>query len=223
MEELRLTRSYLETLSTNDLSRLALRFGLDLPGELNRVFVISEILDASSDDESDEVDDQLVEETDAKIVSGLPLGYNETYIGLLLRDPVWAYAFWEIRQTDRETREKNPQFGGYQLRVTALTGPKGSPVGESFSIPVGVADGAWYLCLPGGTGWYRVTLISVIGSTEEPLAHSAAIRVPRGGVALAAVRADGEPPSILTLSGLDELVVLQGGDRESRLPQRCED
>lgn len=223
MDEARLTRSYLETLSTDDLSLLALRFGLDLPSDLNRVFVISELLEASSETEVyDDEDQQLVEDTEPGIVTGLPQGYNETFIGVLLRDPFWAYAFWEIKQADREAREQNPQFDGYRLRVTSLSVPKGMTQGDSFTIPVGVSDEAWYLCLPAGLGSYRVDLLCVAGSSEELLARSAPIRVPRGCVSPSAVPEDGEHPGILSLSGLGELLVLESGDRESPLPQRCE-
>lgn len=220
MDELRLTRSFLETLSTDDLTRLALRFGLDLPNELSRVFVISEILDASSEFDSDD-GDELFEDAAPEPVGGLPQSYNETFIGVLLRDPVWAYAFWEIKPSDREPREQDPRFGGYRLRVQPLGSSKGTNGAENFTIPVGVADSAWYLCLPAGTGLYRVDLLCVVGSSEETLASSSFIRVPRGTVSTASFHKDGES-SILALSGLDELMVLQGGDRESRLPQRCE-
>jgi hypothetical protein len=222
MDEVRLTRSYLETLSTDDLTRLAVRFGLDLPSDLSRVFVISELLEASADGEPEDDDDQLLDDSDAGVVGSLPQGYNETFIGVLLRDPFWAYAFWEIKQADRTAREQHPQFDGYRLRVSPLSGPKGLPQGESFTIPVGVEDGAWYLCLPGGNGWYRVDLLCVIGTMEEVLAHSTPIRVPRGSVSPEALPADGDVPAIFSLSGLEELTVLQSGDRESRHHKRCE-
>ncbi len=221
MEELRLTRSYLETLSTDDLSRLAIRFGLDLPSELNRIFVIAEILEASSD-EAPEIDDELVEDSTAAAVDGLPASYNETFIDVILRDPVWAYAFWEIKQSDREVREQDPRFAGYRLRVQPLGGARSGVQSENFTIPIGADDSSWYLCLPAGTGVYRVDLMCLMGSSEETLAQSSFIRVPRGAVSPAVMQKDGEPPAILALSGLEELMVLQGEDRESRLPQRCE-
>ena len=227
MDEQRLTRSYLDTLSTDDLSALAKRLGLDLPEDLNRVFIITELLDASAEEDEEEERDNLREETFAPSSDGLPSGYNETFIGVLLRDPVWAYAFWEIKAADREAHQSSARFEGYGLRVTMLAGPKGPVKGDSFSVAVGAGDDAWYLCLPSGAGWYRIELICSIGAEERTLALSNPLWVPRGALSPSpegsgADRAEGARSAILALSGIDDLRVLHGGDHESRLPQRCE-
>lgn len=222
MEEQRLSRSYLETLSTDDLAHLARRLGLDLPEDLNRVFILEELLDASLDEEVEEDEDALADGAHPNPEEPLPASYNETFIGVLLRDPVWAYAFWEIRQSDRDAYEQDPAFAGYALRVTYPTVSKGGAESAPFTIPVSKADSAWYLCLPGGSGWFRVELLCKRGEREERLAVSAPFKVPRGAPSPEIFEAKGDAPPLYTLSGLDELKVLQGGDRESRLPQRCD-
>jgi hypothetical protein len=212
----------LETLSTDDLIRLARRFGLDLPDDLNRVFMVEELLDASLDDQIQAEDDSLFDEAHPEPAGGLPSHYNETFIGVLLRDPVWAYAFWEIRQADREAHEARSDFGGYSLRISFSASSKDASNGDSFTIQVSPSDDAWYLCLPGGTGWHRVELLCLHGDREERLAVSVPFKVPRGSPCPSDVRSNGKLPEIFALSGIDELKVLQGGDRESRLPQHCD-
>lgn len=219
MEEYRLTRPYLDTLSTEDLTLLARRLGLDLPEDLNRVFIITELLDAAAEDD-DEPDGELREDEIPAASDRLPSTYNENYISVLLRDPLWAYVFWEIRQSERDARENDPRFGGYRLRVAELAGPNGPVRSDSFSVSVGASDDAWYLCLPGDAGWYRVDLICLCDGVEKTLAQSLPFTVPRGADDLGAGDDDCFP--LLTLSGLNDLRVLRAGDRESRLPQRCE-
>lgn len=222
MDDQRLTRSYLETLSTDDLAELAGRLGLDFPPELNRIFVIEELLDASADDEDDrgEVED-LVEDEQAAPSSGLPVNYNATFIGVLLRDPVWAFAFWEIKASDRDEWEKSPEFGGYRLRVNSLPASRTGLENGSFTVSIEPNDSAWYLCLPKGGGWYRVDLCVVHDRAETVLASSSPFRVPRGSAALC--EGDGgRAASLLALSGLTDFRVLNAADRQSRLLQRCE-
>ena len=78
-----------------------------------------------------EIDDELVEDSTAAAVDGLPASYNETFIDVILRDPVWAYAFWEIKQSDREVREQDPRFAGYRLRVQPLGGARSGVQSET--------------------------------------------------------------------------------------------
>jgi len=140
----------------------------------------------------------------------------------LLRDPLWAYAFWEIRASEREVRENLNGFAGYRLRVSSLTGTKPNPDDECFMITVGIEDSAWYVCLPGGCGWFKLELLAAHPTGFDVLAASVPFRVPRGRINAESLGEDGNPPEILRLSGLDELRVLQSGDAVSRLIQRCE-
>jgi len=222
MDDQRLTRSYLETLSTDDLAELAGRLGLDFPPELNRIFVIEELLEASADDDENGVEgDDLIEDEQATLSDGLPDRYNVTFIGVLLRDPVWAFAFWEIKASEREEWERASDFGGYRLRVTALPASWTGLENGSFTVAIGPEDSAWYLCLPKGGGWYRVDLCVVRDRAETVLASSAPFRVPRGSAALPEGDV-GAVPSLLSISGLAEFRVLNSADRQSRVLQRCE-
>lgn len=225
MDELRLTRSYLETLATCDLAALAGSLGLDLPPDLNRIFVIEEILDARPDDlgetEGEDLDGLRIEGQAAGAVEALPESYNTTFIEVLIRDPVWAFAFWEIRPQDREAYERAPDFGGYRLRVSAVGGARKGPE-DSFYIALDKKDSAWYVCFPSAKGWFKVELCAVRNQCEQVLASSQPFRIPSCGD-LSVLEVEEHPlRSILALSGGDEFRILKSVDRASRLPQRCE-
>ncbi len=230
MDELRLTRSYLETLSTGDLALLAERLGLDIPADLNRVFVIEELLETDT-----EIDRALIPEDnelaiipaegDAKL--HLPDRYNATFIEVLLRDPAWVFAFWEIRSQDRDFYEGAADFGGYHLRVSSLevlSPGEGKGNAESFIISVEPTDSAWYLSFPSSKGLFKVELCVLKGKTEIVLAVSPPLRVPLNVSTLSVVNEQDDSPQtkILNLSGWDDFHILRNVDHVSRLPQRCE-
>jgi len=222
MDDHRLSRSYLETLSTEDLSVIADRLGLDLPPGLNRIFVIEELLDTQSELDRPGLSDPgeaLTEDTQHPAVNGLPPAYNRTYIEVLLRDPIWAFAFWEVRSADREAYEGAVDFGGYRLRVST-SGGLGETAAESFSIAIGPDDTAWYLCVPSPVGSFKVELCAVKGKREQVLASSPPLRVPACRPALEV--AEDTQRSILLLSGLDDFRIIRSVDRSSHLPERCE-
>jgi hypothetical protein len=220
MDAYHISRSYLESLTTGELIALAESQEIDVPPGLERGFIIGEILDAFPDN-----DFSLEEEAaapDRKGFSGpvpLPKRYNITYIEIIVRDPLWVYVFWEIRDSDREALENDPAFQGYYLKI--------SPVGEctdgdSFVVAVGDSDLAWYLgfspeSVSGGAAetndrdcWFRVELYARLGEDRELLAASRPFRMPR---LLGTPGTFEEKNQARRLSGLEELPILRSGER----------
>jgi hypothetical protein len=175
-------RSCLERLTTRELARMADREGIDIPPDLDRIFIIQELLEQ-----------ELLKNSETPLSSGpeappsgfgpvpLPRHYNITWLEILPRDPLWVFAFWEIKAQDRERFEALPGFDGYCLRA--------SLAGAAFTVPVGNDDNAWYLGLPSQRGEYTVELgFSFRGGEarrlEEPvfkrLAVSAPFTLPEG-------------------------------------------
>jgi hypothetical protein len=218
MDERHLTRPYLESLTTRELTVLADSFGIDIPPGLERIFIIEEILDALTDDEDEPADQETVPLEEAEFLESVPLPkqYNITYIEVIIRDPLWAFAFWEINSHDREMHEKAPDFEGYNLKVSAA-GEK------SFTIPVGIEDSAWYLGFPpeysgrktAGEGWCRVELCVLRGEEAQVLAVSRPFRLP----ALLAPAEEAPRSPLSVLSGADEVSILRNRDRRSRIPR----
>jgi len=91
-------------------------------------------------------------------VEDLPDVYAETAIHLLLRDPVWAYAYWSLSPATKiqvfgEEQEKG---GSLFLRVTSVSSLTDEE--KTFDIGVGVDDTQWNVNLPDMGHSYRVAL-----------------------------------------------------------------
>ncbi|MDR2784359.1 MAG: DUF4912 domain-containing protein [Treponema sp.] len=229
MDDYHINRPYLEGLTTGELATLAEGRGIDVPSGLERSFIIEEILDAFSEDFLDTfLNDDPGEETagleEKHFLEPVPLPrqYNITYIDVIIRDPLWVYAFWEIKISDREMLERNAGFQGYYLKV--------SPLGkcadeESFTVSVGISDFAWYLgfspeSITGGrvktdTGncRFRVELYVRLGDTQELLAVSRSFSMPS---LLGTPETFGEQNQLRRLSGIEELPILRSGERTPR-------
>ena len=194
--ETAMPRTYLESLTTSDLIRMADNLGIDIPPDLDRIFIIEELLEiASLDDTIDDVPDlQTITAEDPKVKtegspsaeqnivdSGLaesvplPKHYNITYIEVMIRDPLWAFVFWEIKDQDKDHYEKAQDFEGYYLKVSPCGNKNqkkslelSNPVAEAegvFMVPVTPADTAWYLGLsPAGDPKLRTVRPEVCGS-----------------------------------------------------------
>jgi hypothetical protein len=230
MDDCRFSRPYLESLSTQELMVLADTSGIDIPPALERVFIIEELLEWENDDDPPPEENEAppLGEADYLEPVALPKQYNITYINVLIRDPLWAFAFWEVRGSDKETHEGAADFEGYYLKVVPLGNPGG---GSPFTIAVGSADKAWYLGFSPEGGRFRVELCVLRGETELALAVSPPFRLPKLLSPPGANR--GEPalprdererlcaPGLAALSGLDDLRVLRNNDRLSRVPRFC--
>ena len=237
MEESHLTRPYLESLSADELVKLADSFGIDIPYGLERIFIIEELLALASGDEFAPEDD-LEDSPDFTEAADLPKRYNISYIEVMIRDPLWAFVFWEVKGHDKKLHEKAPDFGGYRLKVVPLTVDVGefSRSGKhsrprrasaidrenSFIVPVGVEDTAWYLGFPPAEGRYMVELCALQGENEIALIFSRPFKMPR--LLEPPSRTAGLPEDIqdiyqnplACLSGARDFAVIRNADRQSR-------
>ncbi len=144
--------------------------------------------------------------------------YGETRLVLLLRDPAWAYAYWEISAADIQRLTAEPGFEGLFLRVYELqTGMASSreAVG-SFEIPVQIDDASWYINLPNQGTYYRISLIAVVNGVVESLAQSDTVVVPLGARALE----EGVDPTSDTVLSQSGLLTMQVDTYGVRIPQR---
>ncbi|HKL57378.1 MAG TPA: DUF4912 domain-containing protein [Sphaerochaeta sp.] len=91
-------------------------------------------------------------------VEDLPEVYAETAIHLLLRDPIWAYAYWSISPATKVQvfGEDEQKGGSLFLRVTSLSLLTNEE--KTFDITVGVDDTQWNVNLPEMGHSYSVAL-----------------------------------------------------------------
>ncbi|MDR0599547.1 MAG: DUF4912 domain-containing protein [Treponema sp.] len=226
-------KARLETLTTGELLALADQSGIDIPPDLDRPFIIRELLDNEYEEASspepplEELDMTESEEPvrrRGKRCSGkrglagfqdltlLSHRYQAAFLEVLPRDPQWVYVFWEIGTQDRERIENSPRFEGYVLKSLELRETtKGSTKQiESFTIPVGIQDSSWYVSFPsGGTFqmelWARGLERSLVLS--RPFALPRFLNTPGGGERF-------QP--LIELSGAADFAVLHAPDRVLR-------
>jgi hypothetical protein len=150
MGEIEKTRPYLESLTTRELIRMADREGIDIPPDLERVFIIQELLESENPESSPEI-------LGKHILNPVPLPkqYNITFLEIMIRDPHWVFAFWEIKSHDKQRLEESPDFDSYSLRLHSLDSD------TSFTVRVGNDDTAWYLSFPPQGGSFKVELLAI--------------------------------------------------------------
>jgi hypothetical protein len=229
MDAPRLTRPYLESLTTDELVRMADRVGIDIPPSLERVFISGELLDIAAAEEAGtgEDDDAIHESTDFFDSAPLPKQYNITFIEALIRDPLWVFVFWELKGSDKELYEKEENFEGYCLRVIPGKGAGEPQREDSFTVPVGIDDSAWYLGfspVAGGAAAvggvdavntrFQVELCVLLGSETVALAVSRLFTMPKL-LSPAAALSPGLSPLAL-LSGAEDFRVIRNADRHIR-------
>jgi hypothetical protein len=226
VDEALLDRPFLESLTTAELVKLADRAGIDVPPGLERIVVIGALLEALEDAGED------LEEKPAFAPEGkrppasaapIPRQYNITYVNVLVRDPLWAFAFWEINSREREIHERAGDFGGYCLRVEPCPGPGGLKPNtggdSSFTVQVGTGDSAWYLGFSSAGGTFRVELAAM--RREEPviLAVSGPFTLPKLHEPLGNRYSKASHNPLLRLAGIDDFRILRDTSRLSRLPK----
>ena len=238
MEEIPLTRTYLESLTTDELMQAADNWGVDIPYGLDRIFIIEELLDTVSDDDEESENTPEKDLEDSGLIESVPLPkqYNITFIEVIVRDPLWVFVFWEIKTQDKEQFEKSQDFNGYYLKVSPLDRSRDYGSGavprrkdEServFKIPVSPADTSWYIGFtPAGPDGispdplcqYRVELCVVLKGEETMLSASSPFKLP-GLSELPTGKAKQEPcqKPLGLLSGYKDFHILRNGDRLSR-------
>jgi uncharacterized protein len=232
MEGLPLTRAYLESLATGDLLAIADKLGIDLPNNSDRIFVIEELLDFSSREEGGSSGNNEPEITDLVVTESVPLPkqYNITFIEVIIRDPLWAFIFWEIKASEKEQFEKDENFDGYFLKVSRLDGnPSGNGNSGLFMVAVRPDDTAWYLSLSpafeADSSWadqsqFKVEFCASVGGIETVLAVSSPVRLPylpelpSAGKHEASVACGNE---LVRLSGYVDFHVLRRNERQLRM------
>jgi hypothetical protein len=219
MDELRLDRPFLERLSTDELTKLADTYGVDIPPDLARPVIIEEMMDLGAENEEHEEQKyQPLRERHLSDTAPIPKQYNITFIEVLIRDPLWAFAFWEINANNKEWYERSAGFGGYFLKVGLVGG--GAPDGEdrSFTVPVGNQDNAWYLGFSPAGGCFKVELCVRYEETADVLAVSRPFHMPF--LFDPPEYGKGKENALVHLSGMEDFPVLRNMDRSSRIKRR---
>ena len=206
-----INRAYLEKLSFSDLSKLADDFGVDVPEDLNRRFLIAELLELAEEAKSSDDESMIISAEDGEAPAAkLPKNYNETQISCILRNPAWAFVFWNINDTD-SAMIKSLTNCNLMIRVCVLSAPDKLQPEEAFEINASTDTQEQYVLLPAGSNYIRVELVYVAGNTGKVLAFTPVIEIPSPSKQLNDFQPGKESDysEIINLSGMEEILVNQ--------------
>lgn len=161
-----MSRSFLETLAFDDLAALADNYGIDIPDNFNRAFLIEDLLDGADAKNAYRRKNSCED-------FHIPENYNTTEIGCILRNPRWLFVYWNISEFDKARIEEN--FSELLLSVVSTVGNKT----ESYDTAVRLSDSSEYLMCPKKSDFVSVDLVEKRGDEKTTLASAMRITVPQ--------------------------------------------
>ena len=210
MNEEPITRASLEKLSFSDLVQLADEYGVDVPEDLDRRFLIAELLELA--EESNHREDEMIIATEADDQQPLVLNgnFNETQVSCVLRNPAWLFVFWNLNDNDYSRVSDNPS-GSLKLRICSFNDPKDTKPEEAFEVQTPSQSQEQYVLLPKGKKFIKVELIYVSGGNGEVIAFSPLVAVPQGASLVNDLQPGREEDfsPVIELSGIKELLIEQ--------------
>ena len=205
-----LNRASLEKLSFSDLVQLADEYGVDVPEDLDRRFLIAELLELA--EESNTTEDEMVissesEEQPPIVFNG---NFNETQVSGVLRNPAWLFVFWNLNSSDFAKIQDNPA-GSLKLRICSLADPKDLKPEEAFEVQTPSQSQEQYVLLPKGKKYIKVELIYVSSGASTVLAFSPVISIPQGSALVNDLQPgrDVEFSPVIELSGMKDIITEQ--------------
>ncbi|MCR5045241.1 MAG: DUF4912 domain-containing protein, partial [Treponema sp.] len=204
----RLTRSKLESLTSSELLDIADEYGIDAPDDLNRQFIIGDLLELASELENNERRKETItlSEEDGSInVNTLPDSYNETKINVILRNPISLFVWWDL--SDWTLKKLKSSRASLRLAVYFFESIEDEKPEDMFDIQLDLSDRENYVIIPGQKKIVRVDLISETLGQSDILAHTEKILLPKGSEIMAAKPGEKLKVSkIMELSGVAELL-----------------
>lgn len=206
MDTMLVSRTYLESLSTADLISLADEYGIDIPENLNRRFIIGELLEAV-EDAGEEKKETLQESDVLPEGSELPTSYNETCIKAVIRNPAWVYVYWDISSFDIEKLQQNHSFSSLSLKLSFFSRTDTEKPSDVFDISVSLKDREQYILLPTTNYSLRVDLVSEFkNQLPQVLAYSKTINLPQNLPQINTKTLEQDISPIMELSGFKEII-----------------
>lgn len=233
-----MTKERLETLSLSYLKRLAKDEGIHYIHNVDKDVLIELILEAKEEDRDERergsnsairVEEKKYELTreeeiplPGKNEDIISQRYNENNIFLLLRDPMWAFAYWDIKMGDIQQMKSDVRPVKVFLRVFELEEREsGCKIVDSFDIPIKSTDSKWYINLPRAGRCYFIALLYKINKSETELCRSNVVKSPSKTLADLTSREkiyNALDNTMLILSGIYDLVEVSSF--QEYIPQR---
>jgi hypothetical protein len=199
--ELRMTKESLQSIPLEELVALAREEGYEEGGARDRAtlteFILENLKDRAREKEQENSPSIRVEESKYQITDPqseervdsevFPIAdrYNQTKIVFMVRDPHWAFAYWDIDNKTYETLPDKEESHQLILRVYETESIRSPSSGKPpfFDIPIQLGDSSWYIYLPNQDCSYSLELGIISDGRYSCLARSNPIRTPREGIA----------------------------------------
>ena len=232
-----MTKERLQGLSFASLLDIATKEGISVQETIDKDTLVDIISEAMEEDRTEREEsnnpamrikekkyavtrDEEIEAEDTEEFE-LPEHYNETLIVALLRDPLWAFAYWDLKDSDLDSIGGPSESVELFLRVCEVseTEKPGSDVVDYFDIPVKATDSSWYINLPTPGKSYVIELHARNEEEEQFLCRTNAIHSPLGQVAVEYIHEMISHPDndTMVLTGLDQY---SGSSLRENIPQR---
>lgn len=157
-------KAYFESLSFADLLKIADSYNIDVPDNLDRNFLIAELIEAEceANENSSDIENSYSEKNDAHelFVGGdggndfdnlrrkkLPEMYNTTDVEIVFQNPLWAFVFWNISDVDIQYLQKE-NISSMLLKICSFDDGDGKNLIDSFEINVPENTKEQYVLLP---------------------------------------------------------------------------
>jgi hypothetical protein len=191
-----MTRESLQSLPLEELAALAREEGYEEGEAADRTtlteFIIENLKDRAREKERENCPSIRVEDSKYQIIDPEPRApegqdsyriadrYNQTKIVFMVRDPHWAFAYWEIADKTLEKLPETEEGHRLILRVHEAQSVRNP---SSFDIPIQFGDSSWYIYLPEQDCGYILELGIIVEERYSCIARSNMIHTPREGVA----------------------------------------
>ena len=205
-----INRASLEKLSFSDLVKLADEYGVDVPEDLDRRFLIAELLELAEETNNSEDEMIISSEIDNMQPVMLNGNFNETQVSCVLRNPAWLFVFWNLNDNDLARIEENPG-SSLKLRICSYESDEDSKPEEAFEVQTTNKTQEQYVLLPKDKKFIKVELVFVNGGAGEVIAFSPVISIPQGASIVNDLQPGREEDfsPVIELSGIKELLTEQ--------------
>jgi hypothetical protein len=184
-------RHYLEKMHINELRTYAEVIGLEIDDNTDRLFIINEILEMTecldyisgpytgkkkrkSITTLLEDSEDLPELPEAALI---PSSYHNSFIDIVVRDPFWIFAWWEIKEAEVVMLNAMQGFKGFCVCVQELNDDN-SGAEDLFLMDVAENETKRYIHFQCGGCPVRLVLYAVFEGSRQSIAVSRAVRMP---------------------------------------------
>ncbi len=194
-------KAALQTMSTDELLQLADHYGIFLSADLTRRLIIGELLDLEDEENNTEQETPANDDDNS-----IPVSYNMTQIGIVLKDPLWFFVFWDFHEQLFSTLTKSEDFLGFFLRVHSIDPENTTKTLDFFDIHIPETDRKRYVHVSFYECVHRIDLMAGFSDgKEQVLAKSTTIPMNRNIIPQRLCVSQNSANRIMTLSGLAAL------------------